>query len=98
MSSFDGARGVSWMKKHPSGLIECGGSFGATAGTSVQTITVNYPVPFPTYCAGIWFSFQTADPTARFCGVFDKTSSLTSFIASVMTPSVNTIYYRAVGY
>ncbi|MBW5826015.1 phage tail protein [Yersinia kristensenii] len=98
MSSFEGARGVSWMKKHPSGLIEVGGSFGVSGSTSVQSITVNYPVPFPAYCTGIWFSFQTADPTARFCGVFDKTSSLTSFIASVMTPSVNTIYYRAVGY
>lgn len=98
MTSFAGGKGASWLKKHPSGLIECGGSFVANGSPSGQKITVNYPVPFPTYCAGIWFSFQTEDPSARFCGIYDRSTSLASFVASVITPTQNTIYFRAVGY
>lgn len=98
MASFAGAKGASWLKKHPSDLIECGGSFIVNGNASRQKITVNYPVPFPTFCAGIWFSFQTEDPSSRFCGVFDRTTNLDSFIASVISPTQNIIYYRAVGY
>ncbi|MRS91327.1 phage tail protein [Enterobacteriaceae bacterium RIT714] len=98
MGSFSGAKGASWLKKHPSGLIECGGSFVVNGSATAQKITVNYPVPFPAFCAGIWFSFQTEDPSARFCGIYDRTTSLASFIASVVTPTQNTIYFRAVGY
>lgn len=98
MSSFSGAKGASWLKKHPSGLIECGGSFVVNGSATAQKVTVNYPVPFPAFCTGIWFSFQTEDPSSRFCGIYDRTSSPASFIASVVSPTQNTIYYRAVGY
>ena len=98
MTSFAGSKGASWLKKHPSGLIECGGNFVVNGSPSAQKITVNYPVPFPTYCAGIWFSYQTEDPSARFCGIYDRSMSLASFVASVVSPTQNTIYFRAVGY
>ncbi|MDU6414741.1 phage tail protein [Mixta calida] len=98
MSSFGGKKGDTWYKQHPSGLISMGGTFGTSGSAQAQKITVNYPIPFPTFCNGIWFSFQTEDPSQRFCGVFDRYSSLSSFVASVVTPTVNTIYWRAEGY
>ena len=98
MSSFGGKRGGAWYKQHPSGLIEVGGSVGVNGSAQTQKITVNYPIPFPSICLGIWFSFQTEDPSQRFCGIYDRSSSLSSFVASVMTPTLNTIYFRAIGY
>lgn len=98
MSSFGGKKGDAWYKQHPSGLISMGGTFGTSGSAQVQKITVNYPIPFPAFCNGIWFSIQTEDPSQRFCGVFDRHSSLSSFVASVITPTVNTIYWRAEGY
>lgn len=98
MKSFGGKKGDTWYRQHPSGLISMGGTFGTIGSAQVQKITVNYPIPFPTFCNGIWFSFQTEDPSQRFCGVFDRYSSLSSFVASVVTPTVNTIYWRAEGY
>ncbi|WP_425280972.1 gp53-like domain-containing protein [Mixta intestinalis] len=98
MNSFTGKKGSAWYKQHPSGLIETGGLFTVNGSIQAQKVTVNYPVPFPTTCLGIWFSFQTEDPSQRFCGIFDRISSLSSFIASVVTPTVNTVYFRALGY
>ncbi|YCI30115.1 phage tail protein [Erwinia sp. PK3-005] len=98
MSSFGAGKGSTWYKLHPSGLIEMGGAIAVNGSAQAQKITVNYPIPFPNVCRGIWFSFQTEDPSQRFCGIYDRTSSLASFIASVVTPTVNTIYFRAIGY
>ncbi|WP_241700522.1 gp53-like domain-containing protein, partial [Cronobacter sakazakii] len=92
MSSFGAGKGSTWYKLHPSGLIEMGGAIAVNGSAQAQKITVNYPIPFPNVCRGIWFSFQTEDPSQRFCGIYDRTSSLASFIASVVTPTVNTIY------
>ncbi|MCR1568717.1 phage tail protein, partial [Mixta sp.] len=58
MSSFGGKRGGAGYKQHPSGLIEVGGSVGVNGSAQTQKITVNYPIPFPSICLGIWFSFQ----------------------------------------
>ncbi|WLI76967.1 phage tail protein [Kosakonia sp. H02] len=98
MSSFAGVKGASWLQRHPSGLIECGGSFIVNPAAGTQKITVNYPIPFPSACVGIWFSIQTEDPSNKSCGIFERTSNLTSFIASIVTNSQNTICFRAVGY
>ncbi|MGD8163416.1 phage tail protein [Pantoea sp. FN0307] len=98
MSSFGSRKGAAWYQQHPSGLISMGGTFGTSGSAQLQKITVNYPIPFPNFCTGIWFTFQTEDPSQRFCGILDRHSSLSSFVASVVTPTVNTIYFRAEGY
>lgn len=98
MDSFGAGKGSAWYKLHPSGLIEMGGAIAVNGSAQAQKITVNYPIPFPNVCRGIWFSFQTEEPSQRFCGIYDRTSSLASFVASVVTPTVNTIYFRAIGY
>ncbi|KAA6046646.1 phage tail protein [Pantoea sp. Bo_7] len=96
MSSFLAQRGGAWYRQHPSGMIEQGGSFSVSGSASPQKVTVNFPIPFPSVCVGIWFTYQTQDPSSRFVGVFTK--SVNSFVASIVCNTANTIYYRAEGY
>ncbi|WP_442955907.1 gp53-like domain-containing protein, partial [Pantoea sp. USHLN256] len=96
MSSFPAQRGGAWYRQHPSGMIEQGGSFSVSGASGAQKVTVNFPIPFPSVCVGIWFTYQTEDPSSRFVGVFTKSAS--SFVASIVCSTANTIYYRAEGY
>lgn len=96
MSSFSAQRGASWYRQHPSGMIEQGGQFMVSGSAAAQKITLNFPIPFLSACTGIWFCYQTEDPSSRFAGVYTK--SLTNFVSSVVCPTANTIYFRAEGY
>lgn len=96
MSSFPFQRGGAWYRQHPSGMIEQGGQFTVTGSGTAQKVTVNFPIPFPNVCVGIWFSYQTEDPSSRFAGTFSRGQA--SFVSSVVCPTANTIYYRAEGY
>jgi len=72
MSSFLAQRGEAWYRQHPSGMIEQGGSFTVSGSANAQKVTVNFPIPFLTVCIGIWFTYQTEDPSSRFAGIFTK--------------------------
>lgn len=96
MSSFPAQRGGAWYRQHPSGMIEQGGSLSVSGASGAQKVTVNFPIPFPSVCVGIWFTYQTEDPSSRFAGVFTKSAN--SFVASIVCSTANTIYFRAEGY
>ncbi|EQA6233274.1 gp53-like domain-containing protein [Enterobacter hormaechei] len=97
MNYFKSKLGDSWYKAHPGGSISMGGLFQVQGAASVQKVQVDYPIPFPTKCTGVWFTVHTEDPSTRFCGIYDATNSQYC-IATIKCATANTIRFYAEGY
>ncbi|NUD99974.1 hypothetical protein HUC25_17725 [Escherichia coli] len=98
MNSFGNSLTVNGYQKLPGGLILQWGAANVSGSSgTVQNIDITFPIAFTTAFRIASAVYSTADPSQRFVGIDIGNTSKTKIRFTCVTPTVNTIYWLALG-
>ncbi|MEG5996889.1 gp53-like domain-containing protein [Enterobacter ludwigii] len=98
MNSFNNSMGASGYQKFPGGLVLQWGTANVSGSSgTVQNVDITFPLAFANAFKTAAAVYSTADPSQRFVGIDIGNTSKTKIRLTCVTPTVNTIYWLALG-